>query len=141
MVYDSCYRRKAAMTKRLDWEATDFTLYNKTFAGRAKALERCRHCLSEHHSSSKCEYAPTPLTTPTTQCPLRQYTARQPQQLCRLFNSRLGNRCRFHPCKYTCTHTCSACGCTHPATSCTRGVKPPFPRYSRPESPHPKIKK
>ena len=37
-IYDTCYRRKAAATKSLDWGQIDFTLYNETFAGRAKAI-------------------------------------------------------------------------------------------------------
>ena len=137
VIYDSYYRRKAAVTKNLDWASIDFTLYNETFSGRAKALERCRHCLSEHHLSSECQYAP--VANPAIRPPLPQYMARQPQQSCQLFNSRLGNRCRFHPCKYA--HTCSACGGTHPASSCTRGLRPPVSKYPRAESPHPRVKK
>jgi len=36
--YDSSYRRKAAITKSLDWGQVDFTLYNETFTGRAKII-------------------------------------------------------------------------------------------------------
>ena len=36
----------------------DFTLYNETFTGRVKSIPRCRHCLSEHHQSQECNYAP-----------------------------------------------------------------------------------
>ncbi len=50
VTYDSCYRRKASITKSLDWGTVDFTLYNETFAGRAKAIARCHYCLSEHHA-------------------------------------------------------------------------------------------
>ena len=38
VTYDSCYRRKAAVTKSLDWGQVDFTLYNETFTGRAKPM-------------------------------------------------------------------------------------------------------
>ena len=41
VTYDSCYRRKAAVTKSLNWSQVDFTLYNETFAGRAKIMPRC----------------------------------------------------------------------------------------------------
>jgi len=57
-IYDTCYRRKAAATKSLDWGQIDFTLYNETFAGRAKAIQRCRYCLSEFHSAASCPNAP-----------------------------------------------------------------------------------
>ena len=58
MTYDSCYRRKAVITKSLDWGQVHFTLYNETFTGRAKPIPRCKFCLSEHHISSECTYAP-----------------------------------------------------------------------------------
>ena len=41
IVYDTCYRRKAGVSKSLNWGDIDFTLYNETFMGRAKALARC----------------------------------------------------------------------------------------------------
>ena len=40
--YDTCFRRKAAALKSLDWGEVDFTLYNETFTWRAKALSRCK---------------------------------------------------------------------------------------------------
>ena len=58
VTYDACFRRKAAITKSLEWGVVDFTLYNETFTGRAKALPRCRYCLSEHHMSANCVLAP-----------------------------------------------------------------------------------
>ncbi len=58
ITYDSCYRRKAALVKSLDWGVINFTLYNETFTGRAKPLPRCRHCSSEHHPSHACSYGP-----------------------------------------------------------------------------------
>ena len=36
ITYDSCYRRKAANIKSLEWGKVDFNLYNETFTGRAK---------------------------------------------------------------------------------------------------------
>ncbi len=33
-------------------------LFNVTFAGRAKVINRCKFCISEHHESSDCVYAP-----------------------------------------------------------------------------------
>ncbi len=63
-VYDTCFRRQAAVSKSLDWGMIDFNLYNETFTGRAKVLARCSHCASEMHSSSDCAYAPV---TPSSQ--------------------------------------------------------------------------
>ena len=51
VTYDACYRRKAAVTKSLDWGEVEFALYNETFTGRAKPIARCKFCLSEHHIS------------------------------------------------------------------------------------------
>lgn len=41
-----------------DWGQVDFTLYNETFAGRAKVISRCCYWLSEHHASNECALAP-----------------------------------------------------------------------------------
>lgn len=54
VTYDSTYRRAAAAAKSLDWGLIDFSLYNETFTGRARAIARCQHCLSEHHESKDC---------------------------------------------------------------------------------------
>jgi hypothetical protein len=56
--YDTCYHRKAAVSKSLDWDTIDFTLYNETFTGRAKAMACCRYCSSDLHLSQDCAYAP-----------------------------------------------------------------------------------
>ena len=56
--YDMTFRRQAANRKSLDWGIIDPMLYNETFAGRARQLNRCKFCISEHHSSSECVYAP-----------------------------------------------------------------------------------
>ena len=102
VTYDLCYRRQAAATKSLRWSIIDFSLYNETFTGRARVLPRCRYCLSEHHRSSDCTFAPdqspsTPKATP------RESTSRP--QICLLFNTRSGNQCRFQPCRllYVCS--------------------------------------
>ncbi len=77
VTYDTCYRRKAALMKSLDWGVVDFTLYNETFTGRAKVLPRCRHCSSEHHPSHACSYAPDQATE-SQQAPSRP--ARSPMR-------------------------------------------------------------
>lgn len=128
VTYDSCYRRKAAITKSLDWGAVDFTLYNETFTGRAKALPRCRYCLSEHHTSADCALAPESPAVASTRPP----AGRNSLQLCQLFNTRGGNRCNFNPCKFG--HLCSECRGNHPLSSCQRARPPPvkIPRLDSP---------
>ena len=54
VIYDIAYCCQAAYTKFLDWEVIDS---NKTFAGQAKALPRCKFCLSELHSSNDCDHS------------------------------------------------------------------------------------
>ena len=54
VTYDSCYRRKAAVTKSLHWGEVDFTLYNETFTGRAKPIARCKFAsasITSHQSA------------------------------------------------------------------------------------------
>ncbi len=61
VTYDLCYRCKAAAMGSLDWSQVHFTIYNETFAGRAKAIMRCKYCNSELHQSADCTYAPETL--------------------------------------------------------------------------------
>ena len=56
VVYDTCFRRKAANMKNLDWGEVDLTLYNETFVGRAKVLHQCSICLSELHTTTECTH-------------------------------------------------------------------------------------
>lgn len=129
ITYDTCYRRKAAVLKSLDWGAVDFTLYNETFTGRAKSIPHCCHCFSEHHSSQECTYAPdtkSEADTPTQ-------TARRPAPICQLYNGRNGSRCNFTPCKFK--HLCSECRGNHPAAYCRRS-RPPPAKMARMSSPY-----
>ena len=57
VTYDIAYRRQAANTKSLDWGVIDFTLYNETFTGQAKAIPRCKFCSSELQASNECDHA------------------------------------------------------------------------------------
>ena len=59
VAYDRQYRREALARQDLNWSACNARLYNEAFTGRAKAIPRCQHCLSETHASATC-----PLTTP-----------------------------------------------------------------------------
>ena len=118
VTYDLCYRRRAAANKSLHWSQIDFSLYNETFTGRAKALPRCRFCLSEYHRSADCTYAPESSA---------RYSSITPRssrpQLCRLFNARSGDNCRFRPCVYL--HLCANCRESHPASACKLNRPPP----------------
>ena len=146
VTYDTCYRRQAAAKKSLDWSQMDFSLYNQTFAGRAKAKSRCRYCLSEYHRAEECYYAPEPYLTnsaphlqgevnTTRRLPLESSPVGRPPwgtrsqtqmgsqtkfiEICELFNNEKGNMCRFKKCKYM--HMCINKGChgPHPASECT----------------------
>lgn len=89
VTYDTCYRRRAAVTKDLNWGEVDFHLYNETFTGRAKAILRCRYCSSEHHTSGECSYAPeTSLSRHARPTIQYQHSASKPA-VCLLFNSRV----------------------------------------------------
>ena len=129
--YDTCYRRKAAARKSLDWGAVDFTLYNETFAGRAKVVVRCKFCSSEHHTSAECVYAPPEQSVRPPPQRQRYDSSRAANHTCLLFNHQLGNRCRFNPCRFS--HSCSECHGSHPASQC-RSRQPPS-KTSRTDSP------
>lgn len=137
VTYDTCYRRKAAATKSLDWAQVDFTLYNETFTGRAKAIARCKHCSSEHHSSADCTFAPEMPKRNQFTRPSRYEASRPTGHICQLFNNRVGNRCRFTPCRFT--HSCSECQGNHPASQCRS--RPPPSKMARADSPSGKGRK
>ena len=113
--YDACYRRKAASTKSLDWGVIDFTLYNETFAGRAKRVQRCRNFLSEFHSTASCPDIPQIPVFPGR--PPVGRGSGQTKEAC-LYNARGGNICNFTPCKFA--HACSTCMGRHSASECPR---------------------
>ena len=107
ITYDSCYRRKAANTKSLEWGKVDFNLYNETFTGRAKALSCCAHCSSELHSSAACpdvsDSADSQKGGPPHKIPR---TVDYSGSVCGLFNSRRGDQCTYAPyCKFP--HVCA----------------------------------
>ena len=120
--YDTCFRRKAAISKSLEWGVIDFTLYNETFTGRAKAMARCRYCSSDMHTSQDCVYAPT--TAQSSGSSWSHPSAQRPEKdkpLCQLFNART-NRCPFNPCRFR--HNCAECDGRHPRSLCRRNAPP-----------------
>ena len=126
VVYDTCFRRKAANMKNLDWGEVDLTLYNETFVGRAKVLHRCNICLSELHTTIECSLAPGP--RPSTQSGMSsgwRIGEKKAVPICLLYNDRDGDRCTYAPdCKYG--HTCSACQGRHPYSKCPNRRSHPY---------------
>ena len=120
VIYDSSYRRQAANMKSLDWGLMDGYLWNEIFTGRAKAIARCRTCLSELHSQADCPEAPdVRFISAQTMAKLGRKEPRPTQgEICKLFNDNRGNRCTFQPCKYA--HVCSECQGRHPLSQCRK---------------------
>ncbi len=131
IIYDTCFCRKATLTKSLEWGQVDFSLYNETFTGRARPVRRCTLCGSEHHAESDCPEA-TSSRLPLDICGVKQHT-KQPasSHLCQLFNAKYGNKCHFNPCRFG--HRCMECRGSHPVSQCGRGAPPA--KMSRPSSP------
>ena len=128
VVYDRCYRRRAALSRDLNWSIQCTGLYNEAFTGRARTIPRCGHCLSENHSQADCPDMPqgqpaaqrqasvplidsqaAPVQRPRTFAPPSPASA----SYCRLFNQVLcrSKRCRFQ-------HLCNICSLPHPAQVC-----------------------
>ena len=152
-VYDRCYRRRAAASKDLRWSVPDSALYNEAFTGRARAIPRCHHCLSENHMMSMCPDLPYELRNqwqrqpqprwPSSFTAQPTFAGARPQEPCRLYNQ---GRCRVRRCKYL--HYCTSCGAQdHPQISCpnqvARGYRdrslPPTPGFKAPAIPRPPI--
>ena len=129
MVYDSCFRRKASNTKSLDWGEVDINLYNETFVGRAKVLQRCTTCLSELHTTAECDLIASTRPTPQTGSSSGWRPGeRKSVPICLPYNDWEGNRCTYaSDCKYG--HTCSACQGRHPFSKCPN--RRPHPYSSR----------
>ena len=119
VTYDSTYRRAFAASKSLDWGLIDFSLYNETFTGRARAIVRCRYCLSEHHDSKEFADAPVDDNRPLSDKHRSNSYGRRSQEICRLYNDQQKNKCRFYPCKFA--HRCASCSGAHPLSMCKRG--------------------
>ena len=99
IMYDTCYHRKAANNKSLEWGKVDFNLYNETFTGRAKAVSRCVLCSSKLHLSTACPDKPVSANTRNGGLVRRVLQAKEHSgPVCGLFNSYKGN---------TCTYVCS----------------------------------
>ena len=127
VIYDRCYRRRAAVTKDLNWAVQHTALYNEAFTGRARTIPRCGHCLSENHGVADCPDLPqappshqhhastlssgTPSTAAAPRT--RPVTPTVSTEYCRLFNQ---VKCRSRKCRYL--HLCSNCSLPHPEQVC-----------------------
>ena len=96
IMYDTCYRRKAANVKSLEWGNVDFNLYNETFTGRAKAVSWCVHCSSKLHASAACPDKPDSANVRARRPACRTLQAKEHSgPVCGLFNSYRGNNCTY----------------------------------------------
>ena len=123
--YNMAYHRQAANRGSLDWGVVDAALHSEAFAGRTKSIPRCQYCLTDTHSSQECAYAPGEAATEHADRRPPRRLPRQPGSsgrmtstvdICRLYNSPSGSRCRFLQCRYT--HLCTKCRRPHPAAEC-----------------------
>ena len=53
VMYDRCYRHRAAAIKSLSWASINSALYNEAFTGRAQIILRCCVCLSDNHMEAE----------------------------------------------------------------------------------------
>ena len=60
--YDRRFRQTAATSPDTPWSKIELTLWNKAFAGQARA-SRCKYCFSLTHTAEDCDWAPTPSTS------------------------------------------------------------------------------
>ena len=132
------YDRQESLARRdLNWSACNARLYNEAFTGRAKAIPRCQHCLSEAHGSLVC-----PLTNPdpvTVWQPISRatgsdsYNNKRPE-ICQNYEG----RCKFQRCKYL--HICKECYYPHPWTVAHGNQSASQQRRSRsPRRPHHRV--
>ncbi len=121
VLYDRQFRREALARRDLNWSVINTRLYNEAFTGRAKAIPRCPHCLSDDHTGSICIRNPTNGAT-AAGIPPPAWVQRPPQAssaVCRNYNE---GRCRKPQCKYQ--HLCLSCNEGHPYTACPRRRPP-----------------
>ena len=124
--YDRRFRQNAAATTESCWSKIDPTLWNKAFAGQAKAT-RCKHCFSLTHTAEECDWAPTPSTNKPT--PTVKPNPARSLQVCYEWNHNPSPSCPFPGCKYQ--HICWFCSRdpqvtdkAHKAMHCPRRRRP-----------------
>ena len=138
VMYDRCFRRRAAATKSLNWGKIDSALYNESFTGRARSIPRCHLCLSDNHLEAYCpdrviasQSGAQGFTSWAPQSgpfPRSESSARAPlSEICQLFNR---VRCKSTRCKRR--HICNQCKLPHPEIVCPDRPE----RRGRSRSPH-----
>ena len=115
VAYDRQFRREAMARKDLNWSVTNARLYSEAFTGRARAIPRCRYCLSETHELRACPVNPDNLDPTTRRQPSLTVSAKD---VCQNYNE---GRCRYSRCKYQ--HVCSECYRPHPWSTCPRNTR------------------
>ena len=108
------FRRQAANRGSLDWGLVD---------------DAARYCLGDTHSSQECTHAPTgpgPTSDGSPTPPVRRPQGGNANrdrgatvEICRLFNSPGGSRCKYPFCRYV--HLCIKCRRPHPVAECGGG--------------------
>ena len=96
-----------------------YATFTEAFAGRAKLVPRCRYCLAETHSSQECPHSPAETAGGADGRPTRPLSRPQGSSgtpassvdICRLYNSPGGLRCRY-------AHLCSRCRRPHSLAEC-----------------------
>ena len=122
VAYDRQYRREMLAKKDLNWSSPNARLYSEAFTGRAKAIPRCPHCLSEDHAAGYCPFNPNPqgnMGWPSGSLPVTPLLSNSATPICRNFNE---NRCRFSRCRFL--HICLECNGPHPAILCASRTGP-----------------
>ena len=94
MVYDRCYRRRAALTKDLNWSVQHTALYNEAFTGWACTILRCTYCLSKNHAVGDCPDCPQGLPHHSRQAPTGLY---EPPATVHPYESQRSNRAAHQP--------------------------------------------
>ena len=149
VLYDRAFRRRAEATKDMNWSVMNTSLFNICFG------MICQVCLSESHTTERCPRRVVPLGNTLTYSAAIQSDSwlphgavwphpshssayhgvshqQAPIEICRLFNARNGNRCRFPQCRFA--HICSRCKLGgHGASQCSNRpneiVPPPKRAY------------
>ena len=116
--YDPNYCCKAANIKYLEWGKVDFTFYNETFTGRAKALPHHIPYSSDRHSSAACPDVFNPTDMHRGGPPYKTPQARDhPRSVWGLFNSHWRNQCTYAPyCNFS--HLCATSSGRHAQSRC-----------------------
>ena len=105
----------AAASPDTPWAKIEPTLWNKAFAGQARAT-RCKYCFSLTHTADDCDWAPTPSShTPKQGGFSGGGRPRPPPQVCYEWNHNPSPVCSFPNCKYL--HICWYCSWDPLATS------------------------